>query len=323
MNWVRNNRFLAGYLAVMLVGVVGLGYLVYSAYSRYSTIDDQYKTQVTELKRLEALAPYPNQVNQTKYEAVRKDYAEAVRNLQTSLASYDIPPENPPPTPLQFQDRLRKAVEETVGAAQSAGVDIPQKEKFYLGFEQYSGTPPDAAATPLLATELDAINDLVAILLKNKHVDSLVSIKRGPVPGEATAATPTPALAGRPAAPVAAPLVVKYPIEIAFTALPNSFREVLNTIVSSKRLYVVRALQIKNKMDKGPARAVENPAGAPAPTAGAPAPAAPAGAPDPNAPPLPDNAPPQLRYVVGQERLDVILRIELTTVAPPPPAPAR
>ena len=313
MNWVRNNRFLAGFLAVMLVGIGGLGFLVYSAYGRYSTVDDQYKTQVTELKRLEALAPYPEQANQTKYEELRKSYALAVRDLQTTLASYEPAPENPPPTPLQFQDRLRKAVEDTVSSAQAAGVDIVPKEKFYLGFEQYSGTPPDAAATPLLASELNAINDLVAILLKNKHIEALISIKRGPVPGEAGSATAAtaPAAPGRPAVPVAAPLVTKYPIEIAFTALPNSFREILNTITSSKRLYVIRAVQIKNQMDKGPARATE-----PTPGTGS----ANAVSPDPNAAPLPEKGPPALRYVVGQERLDVTLRIELTSVAPPAPA---
>ena len=311
MNWVRNNRFLAGFLAVMLVGVGGLGFLVYSAWGRYSTVDDQYKTQVTELKRLEALAPYPEQANQAKYEQIRKNYAQAVRDLQTTLAGYDPAPENPPPTPLQFQDRLRKAVEETVGAAQSAGVEIVPKDRFYLGFEQYSGTPPDAAATPLLASELNAINDLVAILLQNKHIEALISIKRAPVPGEAgAAAAPAPSAPGRPAAPAAPPLVTKYAVEIAFTALPNSFREILNAITDSKRLYIIRAVQIKNQMDKGPARAVE-----PAPGT------APAGAAssDPNAAPLPDKGPPPLRYVVGQERLDVTLRIELASVAPPAP----
>ena len=314
MNWVRNNRFLAGFLAVMLVGIAGLGFLAYSAYGRYSAVDDQYKTQVTELKRLEALAPYPNQPNQAKYEELRKNYGLAVRDLQTTLASSDPAPENPPPTPLQFQDRLRKTVEDTVGAAQASGVEIVPKEKFYLGFEQYSGTPPDAAATPLLSSELNAINDLVSILLRNKHIEALISIKRGPVPGEAGATAPAPALPGRPAAPAAAPLVVKYPIEIAFTALPNSFREILNTITASKRLYIVRALQVKNQMDKGPSRTLETAPGVPgAPVPGAAAPT------DPNAPPLPEKTAPALRYVVGQERLDIILRIELTSVAPPPP----
>ena len=156
MNWVRNNRFLAGFLVVMLLGIGGLGYGLYTALGRYSTVDEQYKTQVAELKRLQASPPYPNQENQVKYEELRKDYAQKVRDLQTTLASYEPAPETPP-TPLQFQDRLRKAVEDTLAEAQSAGVETP-KEKFYLGFEQYSGAPPDVAATALLSNELNASN---------------------------------------------------------------------------------------------------------------------------------------------------------------------
>ncbi len=316
MNWVRNNRFLSGFLAVMLLGVGGLGFLLYKALDRYTAVDERYKSQVAELKRLQALPPYPNQENQVKYEALRKNYAQTVRDLQTTLASYEPAPENPPPTPLQFQDRLRRAVEDTIAQAQTAGIETP-KERFYLGFEQYSGTPPDAAATPLLSSELNAIGDLVNILIQGKHITTLSYIKRSPVPGEAGAPSAVPApVAGKPAAaPAPTPLVSKYPIEIAFTALPNSFREVLNAITTAKRLYIVRAVLVKNEMDKGPARAVvTDPA----------APGAPGAAPvDPNAPPLPDNAPPPLRYVVGQERLNVVLRIELTKVAPPPAAPVR
>lgn len=319
MNWVRNNRFLAGFLAVMLVGVGGLGFLLYTAYDRYTGVDDRYKTQVAELKRLQALQPYPDHANQVKYEEIRKGYAQAVSDLQTTLASYEPAPENPPPTPLQFQDRLRSAVEETISTAQRAGVELP-KEKFYLGFEQYSGTPPEAAATPLLSSELNAINDLVAILLRNKQIETLNYIKRGPLPGEAGAPAAATAAPGRPVAPAAAapPLVVKYPIEVAFTAQPSSFREVLDAITTSKRLFVVRAVQIKNQMDKGPARVA--PDAAPAPGVVAPTVADPS---NPNAQPLPDKGPPPLRYVVGQEKLDVVLRIELAKVMPPPAAPAR
>ncbi len=313
MNWARNNRFLAGFLVVMLLGVGGLGFLLYTALGRYSSVDEQYKTQVTELKRLQALQPYPDQANQAKYEDLRKNYSVAVHDLQADLASYEPAPETPPPTPLEFQDRLRKAVEDTTAAAQHAGVEISTKDKFYLGFEQYSSTPPDAAATPLLSYELNAINDLVGILLQNKRAETLTSIKRGPVPGEtgSTAAAPAPAGPGKPAAATAAPLVVKYPLEIAFSATPNAFREVLDTITTSKRLFVVRAVQVKNQVPTGPLRAVpEAPGAVPVAAAG-----------DPNNPnntqPLPEKTAPALRYVVGQEKLDVILRIELAKVAPP------
>ena len=320
MNWVRNNRFLAVFLAIVLVGAGALGYLLYSSLSRYQQVDSDYKTQVDELKRLQALEPYPDAASQTKYDDVRKEYTAAVTGFQADLASHDVAPTGPPPTPIQFQDRLRQVVADVSTFAQQTGVALP--EGFYLGFEQYRGSPPDTAATPLLNVQLDSISNLVTLLIKTR-IDKLVSIKRAPLPQEGgAAATPTPPPGSRGlSAPAAPELVSKQVLEIAFTTLPGSFRDSLNSIVKDKRLYVVRALAIKNQVDKGPPREVAD-AGVPG-GPGAPSTPAPT-APDPNGvpnPQLPEKGPPPLRYVVGQEKLDVTARIELVKVSPPATGP--
>ena len=320
MNWARNNRFLAGFLGIVIVVGGVLGYLLFSSYSHYSDVSTQYDSQVTELKRLQGLTTYPNETNLKKYEEVRQDYQQKVLDLQTKMAALDPAPEKQPLTPLQFQDRLRQRVDETVQHAQQAGVVLP--ENFYLGFEQYRGAPPDAAATALLTTHLTEIQNLVDLLI-NQHVEKITTIKRALLPQETgtAAAAAAPGPGKKPGAVPDAPLVSKYPLEIAFTALPSSFQEALNKIVSAKEIYIVRALQVKNQMDKGPSRVTDAGSGAPgAPAFGAP-PAAPAvGGVDANGvpiPPLPDKGPPPLRYVVGQERLDVVARIELASVRAP------
>jgi hypothetical protein len=327
MNWVRQNRFLAGYLAVLLVGVGVLGFLVYSSYGRYSQVSDDYHTQVTELKRLQDLSPYPDAQNLQRYSQVRENYAVAVADLQKQLASLQPKPETPPPTPLEFQDRLRRVVDEVTKSAQQSGVTLP--ENFYLGFEQYRGAPPDTAATSALSAELDAISDLVDILLR-QHITGLTAIKRGPLPSEAggAAAVVEPTRGGRPgpAAPGAANLVARHPVEIEFNSSPNAFREALNKITAAPRLYVVAALKVRNEVDKGPPRQQDEPAGGPnAPPEhppGTPEPTGPQGTPavDQNGvpvQPLPEKGPPPLRYVVGLEKVDVAARIDLVQVAPP------
>ena len=318
MNWVRNNRFLAGFLAVLLVVGGALTFLLITAQSHYAEVSDQYDTQVKELQRLQGLIPFPDNVNLAKYEEVRQDYQQKVTELQTKLASLDLPLDNPPLTPLSFQDRLRKVVDDTVGKAQTAGVALP--EGFYLGFEQYRGTPPDAAATALLGQQLTGIADLVNLIIL-QHPEKINSLKRGLLPQEVGAsATPAPTQPGRPAAPAAPPLVTKYPLDIGFTALPSSFRDTVNKVTAARELYVIRALQVKNQVDKGPPRVEGATPGSPA----APAPGPVPGGVDANGvlnPPLPDKGPPPLRYVVGQERLDVLARIELASVLPPAPAP--
>ena len=125
MNWVRNNRFLAGFLAVLLIVGGVLTFLLVTAQGHYAEVSDQYDAQVKELQRLQGLTPFPDNGNLKKYEEVRQDYQAKVTELQTKLASLDLPLDNPPLTPLSFQDRLRKVVEDTVGKAQTAGVILP------------------------------------------------------------------------------------------------------------------------------------------------------------------------------------------------------
>ena len=322
MNWARNNRFLATFLGIVIVIGAVASYLLYSRYSHYADVSTQYDSQVTELKRLQGLTTYPNESNLTKYQEVAKNYQEKVADLQSKMAALDTPPANPPLTPLQFQDRLRRVVEETTQHAQTAGVTLP--DGVYLGLEQYRGAPPEAAATPVLSTQLTEIQNLVDLILQ-QHVEKITAMKRGLLAQEVgTSSTAAPAPAIKPGTPApAAPLVSKYPLEIAFTSLPNAFRETLNKITSAKDFYIIRTLTVKNQMEKGPSRTPDAAAGAPGGfnpnPAGAPgAPAA--GGVDASGvpiPPLPDKGPPPLRYVVGQERVDVTARIELASVKPP------
>ena len=315
MNWARNNRFLATFLGIVVVVGAGLSYLLYSSYGHYAEVSTQYDSQVTELKRLQGLPTFPNESNLQKYQGVEKDYQQKVNELQTRMAALAPPPTEPGLTPLQFQDRLRKVVDETVQHAQAGGVGLP--EGFYLGFEQYRGTPPETAATALLNTQLTEVQNLVDLVIQ-QHVEKITSMKRGLLPQEAGSSNASPTPAPRPgSAPPPAPLVSKYPLDIAFTCLPNAFRETLNKITSAPDFYIIRALVVKNQMDKGPSRNGDaangtpgaNPAGGPA------APAVDAsGAP---VQPLPASGPPPLRYIVGQERLDVVARVELASVRPP------
>ncbi len=149
MDWVKNNRFVAVYLAVLVIGGGVLAFLVFSAYGRYSQVSDDYRTQAAELRRLQNLEPYPNAENLRRYTDEKKSYAVAVVDLQKQLASFEPPAESPPPTPLQFQDRLRQVVDDVTKSAQQAGVGLP--DGFYLGFEQYRGLrriPPPPPAFP-------------------------------------------------------------------------------------------------------------------------------------------------------------------------------
>ena len=326
MDWVRNNKFLAGFLGVLIVAIGGVGFWLYSTQSTYNQVSQEYSTQVTELKRLENLNPYPEEANLQRFAEQKKEFAEAVTTLQENLAKMSAPTDRPL-SPTDFQNRLREVVSEISGYASQNGVALPPD--FYLGFEIYRSALPDASAAAGLTTELGDVQMIVHSLI-NRKIDKITFIKRAPLPGETFAAGPTPVPVPPGARPAqkGAELVVRHPIEISFSANPNAFRGVLADITTASRLFVTRALQIKNQVDKGPVRgqdATGVPGGTGRPTPGpAPTPApAPAGAPAaapgaaPADQPLPEKGPAPLRYVVGQEKLDVLMNIELLRVLPP------
>ena len=69
MNWIKSNKFLTGFFAVMLVGIGVLGYFLFSASSAYDAADDNYQTKANEFSRLRHLPLYPNAKNLKALEA--------------------------------------------------------------------------------------------------------------------------------------------------------------------------------------------------------------------------------------------------------------
>lgn len=312
MDWVRKNKFLAGFLGAMAVGVAVMGYLLYATQSRYDQTSQEYNSQVTELKRLQALKPYPEETNLTRFADEKKAYAEAVNSLQASMAAL-TPTAEKATSPTDFQNRLRDLVGDVLRSATQTGVALP--DGFYLGFEQYRQTLPDAAATPFLSEQLTEVEQIVRILI-NRKIDKLNSIKRAPLPGEGGVVISAPP--GEKPKPAGNELLVRRPVEIGYTANANAFRETLAQIIEAPRLFVIRAMQVKNQVDKGPVRGQLD-ASIPGGAGRTPAPPAPfAGAPGaPLDQPLPEKGPPPLRYVVGQEKLDIVMNIELVHVQAP------
>jgi hypothetical protein len=157
MNWIKANKFLSVFFAIMLVGVGALGYLLFVARSHYSDVRTQYEEQSTELNRLLSSAPYPEPGNVQKMEAQKKAHQEAITALRKSLVANEIPLE--PLSEVQFQDKLRESVTRVTAKAAERGVDIAEKEKFYMGFGVYedAAAPPGSGCTAGAATEGDRV----------------------------------------------------------------------------------------------------------------------------------------------------------------------
>lgn len=344
MSWVKENKFLSGFFAVMLIGVGVLGFLLFTASSRYRDARAQYDEQATELNRLKSLAPYPAAPNVEKIEAQRKEHQASVLALQKSLAATEIPVEEI--SEVQFQDKLRESVSRVTAKATEGRMALP--EKFYMGFALYETQPPRAEAAPLLGRQLKAI-ELVLMKLIESGVTKLTKLDRPELPEEkeprSGASSGSTSGGGRDERRGDSrdnggenTLVKRHAFDIGFVADQSAFNSVLNGIVSNKtQFYVPRALEVKNEQTKSPPKTETTAAAAPpapdAPAATTPAtPAAPAAAPAPGTPaatarppaaPAAAAAPAEsYTFVFGAEKVEVGMRVEVIDFADVPEPPA-
>lgn len=292
MNWIKANKFLSGFFAVMLVGIGVLGYFLLSASSAFDAADDSYREKASELSRLRHLPLYPNAKNLKALEAQKKEAAKMVSDFQAQLATREFPADEI--TPQQFQDKLKEAVTKTMEKAEAAHMELP-KEKFYLGFDPYEIRPPEPEAVGPLSRQLKAIQWVIEKLIEAK-ITRLASLKRTPLPEEKSLASATNARKPGREERSGRELVSKFPVDIEIAARQKSVADALNVIVgpSAPQFYILRVVRFKNQNPKGPDRVAP---GAPASATGQPA--APVG------------------YILGEELVEASLRLEIVEFTPP------
>ena len=314
MNWIKANKFLSGFLAVMLIGVGVLTFLLLSAKGRYDETAAQYETQAAELNRLQTLVPFPDAKNLEAMAAQKGEHQEAIVTLQKNLTANEFPIE--PLAPEQFQDRLRETVSRVTAKANEARVGWPEKGSF-LGFERYQTEPPRPEAAPILGRDLKAI-ELVVNQLIESRVAAVTRVERTPIAEEGGGDKPArnqqnsrPAAGGREDRTSAAPLIKKHTFEVGVQSTQGSLVNGLNQIVRSKtQFFIPRIVTVANTQQVGPPRVAD--AGDSPPLVD---PATPA---TPGAPGAPVAASTTVRkYIVGEELIDVGLRIEIVDFVEP------
>ncbi|GAB4171299.1 MAG: hypothetical protein Fur0032_10460 [Terrimicrobiaceae bacterium] len=263
MNWLKENPFLSGVIAVAAVGLLGLGLLVNGAMSNSAAVSDAYLQAVQKLQTLQNRSPFPDEANLAKATELRDAYRNRLDALKKQLGALQIPV-NPNVTPQQFQDDLRVAVNEIVSRAEAAKVKLP--DNFYLGFDSYRDSLPQPAAAPVLARQLDFISGVVGGLIgtnvENPGVRSIDSLDRPRLPEEnpqaaTPAAAPTPGRPAKPGTPAPAAGPLKIPFSLGFTAEQGKLRIAFNNLLNSESFVIVRSLTIHNSNLEGPLVATE------------------------------------------------------------------
>jgi hypothetical protein len=316
MSWAQENKFLTGVVAVTVVGAGVLGYFTYTAMAKYGEASATLEQTAAEKRRLETQPVYPNAANLKKLQAQKQEHLARIQDLQKKLNAMAIPEEQI--SPEGFQDRLRSTVTSYVKAAATARMKLP--EKFYYGFDIYQTTTPKTEAAPKLDRQLKAMEFVLNQLPKNGAIE-LRKIEREQLPEEtgrpAKRAEPPKSGQKKPAGVAAAPdtsLVTKHSFEIVFLSDQTAVPATLNAITKAKnQFYVTRNLVVKNEKPAPPPRETAPPASPSDPVA-----ATPAAAPAADGAPAAPAAPVAYTFIVGEERVETTLLIEITEFAPLP-----
>ncbi|MFP6882782.1 MAG: Amuc_1100 family pilus-like protein, partial [Roseibacillus sp.] len=236
-DWIKENKFEAGMLvAVVLISIVAylFGGKRGAAYQEHKEYYGVAANTVTQLRQKK---PFPNPDNVDKYQAEIDGYRTVIEDLQGKLLAYR-PAEFKKILPSEFIDRLNAARTKLAGEFTANGIEFPD-EKWYLGFESYTGSPPRDDATKYLNYQLDALTSLFESLAVSKP-SALVNVYRQQMPVEkgqpmdgGGIATPKPRR-GKTRSPRQAattpPPFYRLPLELTFKAQEPAARKFIAAV---------------------------------------------------------------------------------------------
>jgi hypothetical protein len=127
---MKQNKFLTGFLIVVLLGAGVLGFLLFQAKGKYNEAYDTYTTKAGELTTLQGGKPYPDEANYKKMLDLQKAHQGAINGLQAELAAAEIPVKAM--RPAEFQDKLKSTLDRIRAAAAQQNVGLPKDKTFAL-----------------------------------------------------------------------------------------------------------------------------------------------------------------------------------------------
>lgn len=274
MNWVQENKSLAGILGVMILGALGLGAWLYLSFAEYSASTEEWQQTDSKVHNLREKKLFPNDKNAAAREAEVTDYAAKVGDLRSALLNENVQQPVKPMSQTEFQARLKERATAVVQMAKTADILLPAD--FALGFADYTNNVPRSPEISAeLAVHLDVLEQLVTTFIKAgvKSVDMFERTKvanedKAPVvapvvapPSKAKASTKKSARGSKkPAiteAQAAEPVLDRYPIKVMLTSDQGPFQTIINTLCDPSKMrpfLVVRQLRVENERQEGTSR---------------------------------------------------------------------
>jgi hypothetical protein len=234
MNWIKNNRFLSG-----LIGITGFLCAVLFYFStKWSNTHAENKAAFDEsfmdVASSEGIPLYPSSENRdgkSKALASHKAEIETLSNAFDPFRTAELKPIQPQ----AFTDQLKQATAQVSTAFSKNKAVLP--EDFFLGFETYKNQLAQSGATGALLYQLNGMKHVFNALSQAK-VGELVRIYREPLLEENSQTFQ------------AAPDAVArfFPFELTIRATETSLRQFVSSLGSlDSQYFIIRSIAVKNR----------------------------------------------------------------------------
>ncbi len=258
MDWIRENKTLAGIVGVIVAGVLGLGYVLFGAWSSYSAIKEQYLAQGNQIAAIKGMALAPTPKNLADKKALVDEYANNVNQLGKALLILQDRVAPQPTKDNEFQAKLKKQIIEIKQKAAALKVQLPAE--FAFGFGEYTGNLPNMEAATELSGYLDGVEALVKLFMDSKVI-SIDLLERSVFSGEkdGKSADAKKSSAGqKPAAPqsqASSGITDRRTVSIIATLDQGALQTLMSRLANPADMphfASVRLLRIENQTREGP-----------------------------------------------------------------------
>jgi hypothetical protein len=239
MSWIKDNKFMATLGGGTLVGVILLAVVGSQGSGNYTKAKEEFDTALQDASSFERGELYPTDANRDGKRKALDEYRKSVESLQTAFKPFQAE-EFKKISPQEFADHLVAANGEVRAAFDAAGTLIP--EAFFGGFERYKTSLASESATGILDYQLATVKYLLLELAKAKPTE-FKNLYREPLLEED----------GKAYTPAATDVARRYPMELVFIGTEKSARDFLSSVVKAENQFItVRTVRITNTKQDPP-----------------------------------------------------------------------
>jgi hypothetical protein len=312
----KEYRAIVGASAFAILSVGGSATFLWQAHERHATALEEMLKRNKEFDGLRAGTPAPTEESRKQIEERKKTATASVDKLRGALTAMNIPLEKIQPQ--EFQTALKTKTQNFIAKATKSRISLPRGAKesdpFFMDFDKFIERVPSEDKVSAVNRQLTAADHLLNTLLDSKplsltgfKIDRPDETKETKESKDLKPDSKSGKVAPQPQQTL--PVLSALGFDLKFTASPDSLRDFLNALTRDKQaFFVVRRIKVTTLSKEGVPMTAPSKTAVVTPieplTSGQPQTASVA------------------QYILGDEHIEVEMRVDqLTTLPQPPPPP--